>query len=872
MTAPERWARVQVVFHDALARPTGARADFVAEAAGADAALASDVQALLAAHDTSDLIAPLTEPAHAPRLYGLDRDCIGPYRIVRPLGQGGMGMVFLAVREDHDVSQTVALKILRLDFADPKLQERFRAERRILARLEHPGIARLIMAGATDSGQPYFAMEFVDGPNLLEHCRRINASTDDRLALFLEICDAVEYAHQQLVVHRDLKPANVLVTEDGRPKLLDFGIAKLLDTDDAEIAETRTGGWFTPEYASPEQLRRQPVTTLSDVYGLGVMLYELLTDTRPHELRGLSFAEIERRVTSEVPLKPSERVSDPRVARTLRGDVDTIVLKAMASEPQRRYPSVRELSDDIRRFRALEPVRAQPDRWTYRTARFIQRHGVGVGATVVIVMALLGALATAGWQATVAAGQRDRAQVALEESQRVSEFLAQLFQSADPTRVAGDTTASRAILRQGVAEVDRLAGQPLVQARMLDALGMVFVNLGEYDRAYEFIDRGLTLRRARLEALHPDIAESLRNLGRVQRARSRYEEAERAYLEALTILRRSGRAVSTQMADLLYDLGFLMPYLARNDDAARYYTDMLALRRSIHGDRHPSVALALVPIAGTHRRRGDYAAAESVLREAVVRHQRDIGPDDPRTATAYYHLGDIIVTRGGDSTEAERLYRDGIAIHRAAGGSRSLGPVHGMMSLAELSSARGQFAAAESLFREVLALNQTVFGPTGIAIAGSMDGVAAELGRQRRFDEAVAMKRQALELWRAAVGRVHAAVASSMHEMANILIEKGDYAEAESILLEVIDIRTQLHGPTTALIGLAHSSLGELQYRQRRLAEAERSLSRALDVLRAHQTDAHVDMRTVLQRLALVADAQGRTEDAAAYRQRAAGR
>ena len=871
MTEQERWARVQLLFHEALNRPEQQRASFLTEAAAGDSDLEASVRSLLAAHHATDLIALQDEPADMPRLYGLERERIGPFRIIRPLGQGGMGMVFLAVREEHDVTQTVALKILRLDFADPRLVDRFRAERRILARLGHPGIARLITAGATEGGQPYFAMEFVDGTSLLEHCRRNRSTVDDRLGLFLEICDAVEYAHQQLVIHRDIKPANVLVTEEGRPKLLDFGIAKLLDADDPDAVATRTAGWFTPEYASPEQLRRQPVTTLSDVYALGIMLYELLAGARPFDLRGLSPAEIEHRVSSVSPPRPSERATDPKVARVLRGDLDTIIFKALAADPGRRYASVRDLAEDVRRFRARQPVRARPDSWTYRAARFTQRHRVGVAAAVVMVLSLVGGLAAASWQAAVAADQRDRAEQALEESQKVSEFLAQLFQAADPTRTAGDTAAARAVLRQAVAEVDALAGQPLVQARMLDALGIVFVNLGEFERAHEFVNRALALRSEHLDSLHPDVAESLQHLGRVLRVRSRYEEAERAYLKALDLTRRSGRSVSPQAAVILEELGFLMPYLSRNDDAARYYGEVLALRRAMHGDRHPSIALAMIPIAGTHRRRGDYAAAESVHREAVDRHRRDIGPTDPRTGTAYYHLGDIILTRGGDSSEAERLFREGIAIHRASEGPRSLGPVHGITSLAELLSARGQYAAAESLMLERLTLNRTVFGLRGPAIAGSLEALAHELARQRRYDEAIARQKEALDLWRDAVGPEHASVASGQQGLASMLIERGDYVEAESILVEVIGIRTRLHGPTTALIGLAHSSIGELKYRQRRYAEADEALNRALEILRLYQKDEHADMRVVYHRLALVSEKLGRPEDADRYH-RLAGR
>lgn len=865
MTSREQWARVQEIFHEALERPDGERESFLVSACDGDTELEEGARSLLAAHDAPDLLASLDESPDTPRLYGLARDRIGPYRILRPLGEGGMGMVFLAEREEHDVTQTVALKILRLEFADTKLIERFRAERRILARLEHPGIARLITAGATETGQPYFAMEFVEGTSLLEHCQRNRCTPADRLRLFLEICDAVEYAHQQLVVHRDLKPCNVLVTEDGRPKLLDFGIAKLLDSDDPDVMATRTGGWFTPEYASPEQLRRQAVTTLSDVYSLGVILYELLSGSRPYDLRGLSPVAMERRVATEVPPRPSERAGDARVARLLRGDLDTIILKALAKEPARRYASVRELADDVRRFLAKEPVRARPDSWSYRAARFAQRHQVGVAAAVVMVLSLVGGLAAVSWQATVAAGERDRAEQALEESRNVSSFLAELFQAADPTRAPGDTGAARAILRRGVAAVDGLDGQPLVQARMLDALGMVFVNLGQYERAHQFVTRGLSIRRVNLDPLDPDLAESLRHSGRTLRALSRYEEAERSYLEALEVLRRSGRAVSPMAAEVLYDLGFLMPYLSRNEDAALYFQELLALQRTMYGDRHPSVAETLIPIAGTYRRRGDYAAAESVYRESVTRHRRDMGANDPRTGTAYFHLGDIIVTRGGDSVEAERLFREGIAIHRAAGGPLSLGALHGMNSLAVLFSARGEHAKAESLFREAVKLNENLFGSGGPDVAAATEGLAWELARQRRYDEALRLKRRGLQLWRNAVGPEHAAVASSMHTLSDMLIEHGDYAEAESTLVQVIAMRARLYGPGTVLIGLTRSSLGEAFYRQRRFEEAERALTQALEIQKRFQADTHEDMRRTYRRLALVLRALGRQEESDRY-------
>ncbi len=866
--AAAAWALAQRIFLDALEQPPARRDPFVAEACAGNRELEDDVRSLLAAHEDEHRLARLDEPQAPPRLYGLPHDHIGPYRIIRPLGQGGMGRVFLATREEDGVTQTVALKLLRLDYVDARLVDRFRAERRILARLEHPGIARLIAAGATDEGQPYFAMEFVAGTTLLEHCRQRRCTMAERLQLFLEVCDAVDYAHQQLVVHRDLKPGNILITTDGRVKLLDFGVAKLLEASDGAGGNTATGAWFTPEYASPEQLRNEPATTLSDVYALGIVLYELLTGVRPFVLRGLSPAIVEAKVSAETPVRPSDRIGEPRDAREVRGDLDLIVLKALHPDGRRRYAGVRELSDDLRRFMANEPVRARPDSLGYRATKFVRRHRIGVAAAAAATVALVAALAVVSWQATVAARARRDAERALAETQSVSGFLADLFQAADPTRVAGDTTAARAILREGMAQVERLGSQPLVQARMLNALGMVLVNLGEYERASEFIGRSLAIRRARLDSLHPDVAESLQNSGRVLRLRSRYDEAERAYLQALALHRRAGRLDTEAGIALLSDLGFLMPYLAREAESVRYYREAYARARRLRGERDPETTTLEVRLAASIKRSGRYAEAESLLRDAVARLRRDAGVRDQRTGTALFHLADAIVESGGDTTEAERAYREGVSIHHASGGS-AIGAIHGLDGLANIAEQRHRPRESESLRREGLALRQRVFGETNPRVAGALDGVGAALAQQGRWDEALQWRARGLAMWKRSVGPGHAETATSLHGLANILRDAGRLAEAESVYTEVLALRTRLYRPNADVLGRSHSDLGFLQLRRGRLQAALTELQLARRILGETKEERHPDLREVHRRLAIVSEALGRTDDAAFYRGKA---
>jgi eukaryotic-like serine/threonine-protein kinase len=861
------WARIQEVFHAALEMPDAGREAWLRQVAADDMALHAEVRSLLAAHDAEDLLGTPVEAPRTPRLFGLESDTIGPYRILRPLGQGGMGMVFLAAHEEHGISRTLALKLLRRDFEVPRLLERFSAERRILGRLEHPGIARLISAGATASGQPYFAMEFVEGTDLVHYCRERQADTATRLQLFLHVCDAVEYAHQQLVVHRDLKPGNILVTADGRPKLLDFGIAKLLDHDDDTGTRTRTGPWFTPEYASPEQVRGEPVSTQSDVYALGVILYELLTGSRPFDLRGLSPAALEQVVTTNVPDRPSARAGDARLSRALQGDLDTIVLKALAKEPSRRYAGVRDLADDVRRHLAHEPVRARPYSWPYRASRFVQRHRLGVSTAAIVTISLVGTLAAVSWQAAVAARERDRAERALVESQDVSRFLAELFQAADPARMAGDTVAARAILRRGVATVEQLANQPLVQARMLDALGMVFVNLGEYERAREFLARALALRQRHLGAQDQDVGESLRHMGRVFRALSRYAEAESVYLAALDMFRSTRGERSLEVAGTLEDLGFLEPYLGRPRESTAYYRQALALQREIHGDRHTDVANVTLLLGLSLWRQGANRDALGLVQEAVMRYQRDAAPDDPRTGTAMFHLADLTVAITGDTVEAERLYREGLRIRRRTRGRLDTGSSHGRGSLASLLSARGEHAQAESLYHEVLDVALAVVGPEAPDIAAAMEALADELGRQHRYDEALPLQRRALAMWRRMVGPEHAAVASNMSGLADLLLEHGDYAEARTTLQETIAMRIRLNGARHPLVGSGYSALGEVLFREKRYQEAEVALQQALTILRSQLRDEQADVVITFRRLAAVCDAQGRRDEGARYRQ-----
>jgi len=856
---------VQDLLHEALELEPERREVLLTQIAAGDDALAREVRSLLAALGSG----LLGEPDDAPKLFGLATDRIGPYRILRPLGRGGMGAVYLAERATGDVTQVVALKLLRTDYAVPQLVARFAAERRILARLEHPGIARLIDAGATDDGQPYFAMEFVEGADLITWARSRRLGIADRLSLLLAVCDAVDYAHRQLVVHRDLKPSNILVGEDGRPRLLDFGIAKLMEPDQPRTVTTRTLTWLTPDYASPEQARGEAVGTATDVYSLGVLLYELLAGTRPFDLERLSPAAMEHIICHQAPRRPSERVGERRLRRLLRGDLDTITMKALAKEPERRYASVREFAEDIRRHLDREPVRARPDTVAYRAASFARRHRTAVAAAGIVLAALIGGLAAVSWQAALAARARDRAQAALQASQEVSQFLVGMFQSSDPAEQAGDTAVARAIVRRGVARAEALDGQPVLQARLLDALGMVYIGLGQYDTAWVLIRRGLEQRRANLAPSHPDVIESLLHLGRVERARSRYPESETAYLEALRIQQAGNDTDPAVLIQTLDQLGYLMPYLGNEDQAERYYQEALDLAERSFPDDGNLIADRITLLAAIAERRGEYPRAVGLMREALVRRRSARGPDAPETATTMIQLADAVRDLDDPGDEPEQLYRQALVIQRRTLGASNLRLVHGMNNLATLLSTKGRHAEAERLLRQVLDLRRHALGDHP-STAESMDALARELGREGRFEDAIALHREGLALWRRLLGPGHAAVAGSMASLAVLYSDAGRQAEAEPMLREALAMRARIHGPGHVLIGVLLSDLGLILTRENKLTEAETTLTRAITILRAHQRPTHFDVRTAHGRLADVYARLGRPAEAARHRALAA--
>jgi len=856
------WGRIQEVFHRALELDGVERTRYLAEATSDDVSLRAEVDSLLA-HATEGL---LGEPVERPPA-DTAPETFGPYRMVRRLGQGGMGSVFLAERAGAGFTQRVALKLLRTDFlqplgASPEMERRFTRERQILARLEHPGIARLIDGGYGPGGQPFLAMEYVEGETLRDFVDRCALSIEARLELFIAVAEAVHYAHQRLVVHRDLKPSNIVITPSGDPKLLDFGIATLVEGEDdglsGEFALARTGNWFTPAYASPEQVRQERVTTLSDIYALGVLLYVMLTCSLPYEVSDLSPAAVEEVVCRRIPERPSARVGDPRLARRLRGDLDTIVLKALAKQPERRYRSAQDLAEDLRRHLNHEPVSARPDSLGYRLQTFARRHRAAVTGGLLALGALAAGLVATSWQARVAAAARERAETALGRSEEVTQFLIELFQQSDPTVAPVDAAFTRGVIERGTQRVGELRDQPEVQARLLDALGQVLLSLRRVDEARAMTERALGIWRDQGGEAHLGYAVTLQHLGRVRRVEGRYTEAETLYRQALATMQQTVGREHPAYADALSDLAFLLPYLSRTFAAESAYREVLDIRRRILPPGDPAIAEAVIRVGEMLRAERRFAAAESVLREGVELRQQMLGPLHPAVGVALYFLADVVAADSTRWAEAEALYIGGVSLQERIFGPGYMGLVHGLSNRALLLQRQRRYAEAESLMTRVVAIREAALGSDNVSVWWARSAVADIQAERGQVDEAIAVRTRTLAVLERTYGPDHSDVAGMLTGLAKLQMRKGNWVAAESLLVRSEAIRRKVHGRDNLHAAEDQALLGEVSLRRRQYQLAEARLADALDRLIASKVAEAEVIDRVRRNLAVAQRAQGK--------------
>lgn len=675
--------------------------------------------------------ADLPDDGDAPAPAGAG-DIVGPYRLIRKLGEGGMGTVWLAERNDGLIPRPVALKLPLGWWRRAALAERMAREREILATLNHPNIAPLYDAGVTAEGQPYLALEYVEGRRIDEFAVEAGLDLRRLLALFLEVTDAVAHAHSQLVVHRDLKPSNFPVTAGGHVRLLDFGIAKLLEQGEARETELteQSGRALTPDYASPEQIAGVPIGTASDVYSLGVVLYELLTRVRPYRLKRDSRGALGEAILQADPAKPSDVARERSMRMELRGDLDWIVMKAMAKERDRRYASAADLGADLRTFLGDEPVEASPPSAAYRVRKFAHRHRVAAAAAALLVLALMAG--TAGTTAGMLRARRAEVSARTEAAtaERYSNFLVNMFETAAPEHSKGRDIAAREILQRGAERIrNELANEPLLEARLLATIGYVYTRLGLYSTARPTPDEAVALARGNSDGGKLDLAQALIRRGQAERYLDEPGKAESDDREALAILEGAYGPNHIKVEPAMSELGLLLR--ARDpEQALRLYRRSYDLLTT-HGDPEGYAAVLLQNIGSIHARAGRFRDAKEAYEQALPRLTRNFGERNPRVGSVMGNLA-FVYRNLGDYERAFETAQRGLAIDISVSGPDHPDVGIGWLNLARISDklgderlAVGQIDRAIEIFRQRLPPEHTL----RIQAANFGAGFLIQLGR-----------------------------------------------------------------------------------------------------------------------------------------------
>jgi serine/threonine protein kinase/Tfp pilus assembly protein PilF len=828
-----RWERIQTLFHEVADLPEPEQRALLQSSCADDNGLMADVLALLeedargaslldrdlaqVAHDVLDETLPTSLPFKE----------FGPYRIKQALGEGGMGVVYLAERTD--LGSLVAIKLLRDAWLSPARRERFASEQRTLAQLTHPSIARLYDADTLDDGTPWFVMEYVDGVPLTEYCLEHACSIEERLQLFRAVCEAVQYAHQHAVIHRDLKPSNILVKADGTIRLLDFGIAKQLESLETPTSkdQTMTGlRLMTPAYAAPEQVRGDRVGVHTDVYSLGVILYELLAGELPFDLSKLTPGEAEAMIVGQDPEKPASvvkriaqrpNVNIPSVSKTAWADLDVLCLTAMHKDMQRRYPSVEALIRDIDHYLKGEPLEARSDTFRYRLGKFVRRNSRAVSAAVIVFTIVVGLVV---FFTVRLAKARNAALEEAARTQRIQRFMMNLFQGGDESVGPGDSMRVVTILDRGVQEAESLNGDPKVQAELYQTLGTIYDQLGKFDQADSLLRSAVDRRKSLFGADSAEAAESLVALGQLRSDQAQYDEAEQLIRQGLDMTKRH-----------------LPP-------------------------THPRVGRALYALGEVLVNEGKYGQGIQVLNEAVQIQSApggvpaDLAETLTELANAQFYAGHLDVSNS--------LNLRVVAMDRQLYGERHPNVAEDLINLGAIQTEWGNYAITERYYRQALDIIQGFYGKDHPETASVMTLLGRSLNNQGRFNESADMLREALGIQERVYGQVHPRVASALGELGKVAMQQGKLDEAEADFRRQADIYREVYKGKHYYIGAALANLGGVYMEHKQYPRAEQSFRDALQIYAQTLPADHLNVAIARIKLGRALMPQHRYKDAEA--------
>ena len=825
MNSTADWEQVKEVFSSVLEIEPERRSEFLDERCGDDDILRSEVESWLASHAESEgfIETPVFSASSI-----IDQPTpmagrqFGNYRIIREIGHGGMGAVYLARRTDGEFEQEVALKIVRQSIAENQMIERFRRERQILASLNHPNIAKLLDGGVSENGEPYLAMEYVEGNTIAEYVTELSLSLNEILTLFLKVCSAVAYAHRNLVVHRDIKPGNILVTNDGEPKLLDFGLARLVVSEDSDPNESKTAfRALTPAYASPEQLRGETITTASDIYSLGVVLFELVTGDRPFQFEGKSLDEIIKTVSQFEPSLPSNSLS---ANKQLKGDLDNIILTALRKEPERRYNSVEQFAHDIERYLAGKPVSARPNTLGYRTSKFIKRHSIGVAAGAVVLISLIAGIAGTLWQSRQARLEREKAQ-------RISAFLEETLRYSNPflspLKKSGRETTVNEVVEEAARRIENgeFDNDPDLKMELERTISSIFFGQGQYIRAREHMSQYVELTKQSFGPNDPRFITASVWWGGLLFAKGDMAEAEAVYREFIPKLRLAysdGAIAPALMADSLNNFAYLRRTQGDSREAEQLFRESLEIIPLLNDADRTVVATTRSTLASTIADQGRFNEALETAALAVDEYRQRGETDTPSYGFALNVLGGFLTESG------------------------------------KLDEADATLIEAGTIFSKYLS-------PTNLWIGDNLRNQAISLELQGKYDLSIEKADAAASMYLENFGKHYDNYPTVLIAKGLSLANSGRAKEAEPLLTEALELRTSSLPPSHFWVAAAKGALGECFALQNRFDEAEPLLRSSVESLAASQESSSPRLLIARKHLASLYTRMGKNDLAAQF-------
>ncbi len=854
----DRWIKLDELFHLCLEGDSESSKTLLIRLQESDPEMANALREML--HNHSKLSGFLETSAHDWANIEIGQS-IGPYSIIRELGKGGLSTVYLAERNDGRFSKHVAVKFLHGFMHGTKMHERLLSEQRILAKLNHPNIAQLIDAGLTDAGRPYFILEFIDGISILDWCNRESLSLDNRLNLFDQVAAAVQFAHQHLVVHRDLKPSNILVDRDGNVKLLDFGIAKIVDDEHLPgNTSTKTGLYLmTPEYASPEQLTGAKITTSSDVYSLGIILFEMITGRHPYPSSTENPIEYTRKRLETTPSKPSTLVTGTQkyvdrngaelhpeylreLGKRLKGDLDTIILSALHSDVNRRYGSIEQLRTDIKNYRLSKPISVRPDSGYYRLSKFVSRHKSGVILSTLAVLMLVSATLIAVFQAREARLERDKAEM-------ITSFLKEMLQSPNPYNDGREVLMVDVVEQAAKRMETSFVAYPDVAATLLQTFGITYRELGKYDEAMQYLTESLNKLVILKGHNHEDVSNAKSNLALLHQRLGNYEVADTLFEQAYETDLSLFGVESTNYAKRLNDLGNSKWYLGDNARAEPLIRESIQLEEKFKGPNHVDVATGLGNLATLLSNKGEYVEALDLYkRELSI--LRSHYPDDshPGIPQALSHIG-VSFSDVGSYDSSKTYHIEALALFRRIRGDDHADVAYALNNLAATYTSLGKLDSSITLLNDALIISTSVLGAEHPNVGIQLNNIARA---KRDLGDLIGAEqgyREALDIWLAAFNEDHPYHAHGYSNLGTVIVSQNRYRDALPLLEEAYRIRKKLLPEANPELANTMSILGYCLFKLERAEEAENLLKPAHATLLNTLGEEHNSTKAAKKRL-----------------------